>query len=216
MAEICDYKFLFTPCVILGMKGSDQKWEIVNGGTRKSIQVGPWGGGGGTNWDDGSYNGIRGITIVYDRCIDSIRIEYDKGGKPVLGEKHGGNGGNQTINIKLNYPEEFLTHVSGHYSSVVHGGGPVIRSLKLKTNQQRTFGPFGIEEGTPFSFPIEAGGFIVGFTGRSGWYLDAVGFHLSRLNSSNSLFSKVSKKLQKLLNNETNQPAKKTNHAVRA
>ena len=71
--------------------------------------------------------------------------------------------------IKLQYPLEFLVTVSGHYCPVVHGGSPVIRSLTFRSNK-RTFGPFGIEVGTPFTFSMD-GGLIVGFNGRSGWYL---------------------------------------------
>ncbi|KAL0429885.1 UNVERIFIED_CONTAM: Jacalin-related lectin 19 [Sesamum radiatum] len=145
---------------------------------KKAIVVGPWGGHGGTAWDDGSYSGVRQITLVYARCIDSIRVVYDKNGTPVLGEKHGGVGGNTTAQIKLQFPEEFLTTVTGHCSPVVYGGSPVIRSLTFKSNR-RTFGPFGVEEGVPFSFPME-GGQIVGFKGRAGWYLDAIGFHITR------------------------------------
>ncbi|KAL0397013.1 UNVERIFIED_CONTAM: Jacalin-related lectin 19 [Sesamum calycinum] len=78
---------------------------------------------------------------------------------------------------KLQFPE-FLTTVTGHCSPVVYGGSPVIRSLTFKSNR-RTFGPFGVEEGVPFSFPME-GGKIVGFKGRAGWYLDAIGFHITR------------------------------------
>ncbi|RVW51917.1 Jacalin-related lectin 19 [Vitis vinifera] len=115
------------------------------------------GGDGGSSWDDGSYSGVRGITIVYDRCIDWIRVVYDKNGKPVTGQKHGGVGGNKTAEIKLQYPEEILISVSGHYCPVVHGGSP----------------------------------------GRSGWYLDAIGFHLSQTRST-KLFEKVQKKLQKI------------------
>ncbi|XP_010267066.1 PREDICTED: jacalin-related lectin 19 [Nelumbo nucifera] len=173
------------------MEGEKKK----DGGTRRAIVVGPWGGNGGTSWDDGSYSGVRTITLVYDRCIDSIRVEYDKSGKPVLAEKHGGNGGNHTTTIKLQYPEEFLTTVSGHYSPVVHGGTPVIRSLTFKSNQG-SFGPFGVEEGMPFSFPMD-GGSIIGFWGRNGWYLDAIGFRLSRTHAP-TLLRRVSLKLQKL------------------
>ena len=62
--------------------------------------VGAWGGDGGSSWDDGSYSGVRGITIVYDRCIDWIRVVYDKNGKPVTGQKHGGVGGNKTAEVE--------------------------------------------------------------------------------------------------------------------
>ncbi|KAL5697665.1 hypothetical protein ACHQM5_028786 [Ranunculus cassubicifolius] len=167
------------------------------GGRKKTIRVGPWGGHGGSNWDDGTYTGVRSITLVYDRCIDSIRVEYDKNGKTVLAEKHGGTGGTQTTTIQLQYPEEFLTTVSGYYSPVVHGGSAVIRSLVFKSNK-RSFGPFGVQEGTPFNFPMD-GGLIVGFKGRSDWYLDAIGFRLSRVHSA-GIFERVQLKLQKLLN----------------
>ncbi|KAF5931974.1 hypothetical protein HYC85_028145 [Camellia sinensis] len=96
------------------------------GGKKLSIVVGPWGGNGGNYWDDGSYSGVREITLAYDRCIDSIRMVYDKNGKPVAAEQHGGVGGTRTAEIKLQYPEEFLTSVSGHYCPVVYGGSPVI------------------------------------------------------------------------------------------
>ncbi|KAL2937359.1 Jacalin-related lectin 19 [Bienertia sinuspersici] len=160
------------------------------------IAVGPWGGNGGTDWDDGCYSGVKQIKLVYDRCIDSITVVYDKNGKPVKGEKHGGNGGTITVEIKLTYPEEYLISISGHYSSLVHGMPPVIRSLTFKSNK-RTFGPFGVEEGIPFYFPME-GGRIIGFKGRSGWYLDSIGFYLSRVQSK-PITKRVQRWLQKSL-----------------
>ncbi|KAL7152423.1 hypothetical protein ABFS83_04G096200 [Erythranthe nasuta] len=163
---------------------------------KKAIVVGPWGGNGGTNWDDGSYNGVREITVMYGRCIDSIRIVYDKNDKPVSGDKHGGAGGTKTAEIKLQFPDEILTTVTGYYSPVVYGGSPVIRSLTFKTNR-RTFGPFGVEEGTPFSLPME-GGQIVGFKGRGGWYLDAIGFHISRpKNTTPKVMQKVQQRFRR-------------------
>ncbi|XP_076914771.1 jacalin-related lectin 19-like [Bidens hawaiensis] len=139
--------------------------------------LGPWGGHGGVEWNDGVHTGVREITIVYGRCIDSIRVTYDNNGKPFPAEKHGGFGGTKSAQIKLQYPEEILVSVSGHYCRVVYGGSPVIRSLTFKTNK-RTFGPFGVEEGTPFNI-LANGGHIVGFTGRGGWFLDSLGFYLS-------------------------------------
>ncbi|GMH14241.1 hypothetical protein Nepgr_016082 [Nepenthes gracilis] len=144
---------------------------------KMTIAVGPCGGHGGESWDDGCHNGVRELTLVYGRCIDSISIVYDDDGKPVKAEKHGGSGGSETAEIKLNYPEEYLIGISGHYGPVVRGGNPVIRSLTFKTNQ-RTFGPFGALEGVPFSLPMD-GGRVVGFIGRCCWFLDAIGFHLS-------------------------------------
>ncbi|THG15010.1 hypothetical protein TEA_013916 [Camellia sinensis var. sinensis] len=176
------------------------------GGKKLSIVVGPWGGNGGNYWDDGSYSGVREITLAYDRCIDSIRVVYDKNGKPVAAEQHGGVGGTRTAEIKLQYPEEFLTSVSGHYCPVVYGGSPVIRSLTFKSNR-RSYGPFGVEEGTPFSFSMD-GGVMVGFKGRSGWYVDAIGFRLSRAQST-KLYQKVHRKLKKLMSTSSPSSAPK-------
>lgn len=70
---------------------------------RKKIRfvAGPWGGSGGASWDDGVYSGVREIILVYDTCIDSIRVVYDKHGKLVAGEKHGGVGGNKMAEVLL-------------------------------------------------------------------------------------------------------------------
>ncbi|KMT01700.1 hypothetical protein BVRB_9g211560 [Beta vulgaris subsp. vulgaris] len=164
------------------------------------IAVGPWGGNGGTSWDDGCYSGVREIKLVYDRCIDSISVVYDKHGKLVKSQKHGGNGGTITVEIKLIYPEEYLISVSGYYSPVVQGMTPVVRSLSFKSNR-RSFGPFGVEEGTPFYFPVE-GGRIIGFKGRSGWYLDSIGFYVSRVHSK-TITKRVQRWLQKSLEPKT-------------
>jgi hypothetical protein len=97
--------------------------------------------------------------------------------------------------IKLQYPGEYLISVSGYYYPVVRGGSPVIRSLAFKSNR-RTFGPYGVEEGTPFTFSID-GGQVVGFKGRGDWYLDSIAFTLSNAPSK-SLFRKVQKGLYRL------------------
>jgi hypothetical protein len=64
--------------------------------SKKLMKVGAWGGTGGHPWDDGGHSGIRSITLSYDRCIDSICLEYDRDGLAVPGERHGGAGGNHT------------------------------------------------------------------------------------------------------------------------
>lgn len=49
----------------------------------------------------------------------------------------------------------------------------VIKSLRFYSNRTK-YGPYGDERGESFSFPME-GGAIVGFHGRSGALLDAIG-----------------------------------------
>ncbi|GLJ05514.1 hypothetical protein SUGI_0019430 [Cryptomeria japonica] len=142
-----------------------------------SLQVGPWGGSGGTPWDDGVYTGVKTLHLVHASCIDSLRIEYDKGGRSVWSEKHGGDGGATNNKIQFNYPYEILTSISGHYGHMSPGTPCVIRSLIFHTNV-RKHGPYGVEQGTYFSFPT-SGGKIKGFHGRSGWYLDSIGVYLA-------------------------------------
>ncbi|KAJ0007256.1 hypothetical protein Pint_28872 [Pistacia integerrima] len=118
--------------------------------------------------------------------------EPSMNGKPFTADKHGGVGGNQT-------------------AEVVYGGSPVIRSLTFKSNK-RTYGPYGFEEGTPFTFSMD-GGLVVGFKGRSGWYLDAIGFHLSKKQSTR-LLQKVQKKFQKLASTASKSSATKETHKI--
>jgi hypothetical protein len=152
----------------------------------QGVSAGPWGGHGGSQWDDGTYQGVKQIVIVYAQAIDSIRFEYKGLLRSVWSERHGGNGGDKTERIQLNYPDEFVTCISGHFGPISHGP-TIIRSLTIETNL-RKFGPYGVEKGTYFSFPTN-GGKIIGFHGKSGWYLDSIGVHLSY--SDNTIWSAI-------------------------
>lgn len=61
--------------------------------------MGPWGGEGGSPWDDGVYTTIRQVVVVHGAAIDSIWIEYDNKGSSVWSERHGGNGGAKTDKV---------------------------------------------------------------------------------------------------------------------
>lgn len=68
------------------------------------------------------------------------------------------------------------------YFGHVHEHGPVfVRSLTLESNK-RMYGPFGVEQGTYFAFP-KMQGRIVGFLGKSGWYLDSIGAYIEPLQN---------------------------------
>lgn len=148
-----------------------------------------YGGTGGGPWDDGIiFNGVRAITIRSGRCIDSIHVVYDRDNKHIRAEGHGGTGGNQYPTIKLDYPREFITKVEGYFDEVdwVEGNPVVIRSLNFETNVGKKYGPYGDALGntnpnpnaTPFTFTVNPGQRIIGFFGRSGHYIDAIGFHV--------------------------------------
>ncbi|RLN25583.1 hypothetical protein C2845_PM07G20400 [Panicum miliaceum] len=152
----------------------------------KVIRVGPWGGRGGSPWDDGPHRGVRSITVTYGRFLESMRVEYvDRNGRPVLGEKHGGGMGRSlSAKIELDFPYEFVTGVSGCYGGAHGGSPPVVRSLAFATSRGAAHGPFGDADadGLPFAYPME-GGVVVGFAGRSGWHLDALGLHVAALRA---------------------------------
>lgn len=157
-------------------------------GKKKCITVGPWGGQDGIKWDDGVYSSVRQLEIAHGACVHSIRVEYDLSGNSVWSEKHGGLGAIKIDKVKLAYPDEFLTSIHGHYGIIEEWGPVMIRSLTFESNK-RTYGPYGIELGTCFTFPMN-GGKIVGFHGRCGWNLDAIGVHLEPLHKqthSNSI-----------------------------
>lgn len=52
-----------------------------------------------------------------------------------------------------------------------------VRSISFYTNLGK-YGPFGREIGKCFQSPVLNGGKIVGFHGRSGFRLDALGVHV--------------------------------------
>jgi hypothetical protein len=62
----------------------------------------------------------------------------------------------------------------------------VINSIKLVTNV-KTYGPFGQDNGTPFSvpvqgnIPVQGNNGVSGFFGRSGKFLDAIGVYVHPL-----------------------------------
>ncbi|KAK9922029.1 hypothetical protein M0R45_030512 [Rubus argutus] len=136
------------------------------------------GTGGSQYWDDGLYHGVREITLHFNTHINSIAVGYYKNGENINAEKHGGDGGNP-ITITL-AADEFIKNVSGYIVDGTHWGTAdyVIRSLKFQSNI-REYGPYGDEEGNPFTFIVNPGDKIIGFFGRNGSHLDAIGFHVA-------------------------------------
>ncbi|KAJ4962383.1 hypothetical protein NE237_022322 [Protea cynaroides] len=159
---------------------------------KKPISVGPWGGQDGIQWDDGVCSGVRQLVINHAAGIDSIQIEYDLKGSSVWSDKHGGLGGITTDQVKLDYPDEYLTSIQGYYGSINEWGTTIVRSLTFESNM-KTYGPFGVQQGKHFSFPM-SGAKIVGFHGKAGWYIDSIGVYLKSLynplpNPSKALIS---------------------------
>ncbi|CAO2142432.1 unnamed protein product [Urochloa humidicola] len=68
----------------------------------------------------------------------------------------------------------YLKEISGT-TGQVGSMSNIITSLRFVTNKNKVY-TFGKTSGTPFSVPIQDGK-IVGFFGRAGDYLDAIGIY---------------------------------------
>ncbi|KAK4774713.1 hypothetical protein SAY86_009648 [Trapa natans] len=126
--------------------------------------VGPFGGQDGEEWDDGRYTGIRQINVVSDKVIESISVWYDDHGRPTGESKRGESAGGKLHSVKLDYPDEYLTSISGYVYAKQDSKEDGISSITLQSNLKSY--KFGTETGQQFSFPAKCGK-IVGFYGRS-------------------------------------------------
>ncbi|KAI3432051.1 uncharacterized protein J3R85_007720 [Psidium guajava] len=140
------------------------------------LTVGPWGGSGGSAYDDGIYTGIRQINLSRNVAIVSMKVLYDWNGEPIWGSKRGGTGGFRSDKIVLDYPDEVLTSITGTCGPLMYMGPNIIRSITFHTNRGK-HGPFGEEQGPSFTSKSKEGK-IVGFHGRSGLFIDAIGIHM--------------------------------------
>ncbi|CAN8314165.1 unnamed protein product [Cochlearia groenlandica] len=138
--------------------------------TKLTAQGGP---GGGT-WDDGVYSDVRKVYVGGDgACVTRIIFDYVKDGVPVTSRTYGLL--HEDLQEFLLDPNEFIISVEGTYGSVYEFGSPVITSLAFMTSKGRTSLTFGAKK-----FVLQGNGRkLVGFHGRSGIALDAIGAHFA-------------------------------------
>lgn len=125
------------------------------------------GGPGGGPFSDDLTQIIRlaGFNIRSGIYVDAIQPIFLRcGGDQVAGEWHGGGGGNEQNVIFAD--GEAIERVDGR-------SGSYVDQLTFKTNK-KTYGPYGGNGGGPFSEELLTD--VGGFFGRSGVYLDQVGF----------------------------------------
>ena len=134
-----------------------------------------FGGNGGHAFSDGisthlpDITGIEAIRIRHGDQVDSIQATYRvANGSTWVAPKHGGHGGSETF-IQFT-DDERVIRIEGKTNHVL------VDQLTFLTQKgdgsQQKYGPFGITGKTPFA----VGGKILGFFGRSGNLLDAIGF----------------------------------------
>ncbi|VVA93307.1 unnamed protein product [Arabis nemorensis] len=132
------------------------------------------GGTGGGGWDDGINTGLRKVNVGYDgSCVSYVRFEYFNDGM-VRSHAHGVQN-NEPQEFVIDYPNEYITSVEGTYAYVSYVHGFVINSLIFKTSTGRTSVRFGNQ-----GFVLENNGRkLVGFHGRAGLALDAIGAYFA-------------------------------------
>ncbi|KAI5003543.1 hypothetical protein ZWY2020_030703 [Hordeum vulgare] len=144
--------------------------------TPPNDKEGPLGGKGGEAFDIlGHPQRLESVTIRSGDIIDSLAFSYiDQAGKKQTAGPWGGNGGlEETITFA---PTETLKKVFGVVGTI--GGHTVVTSLTFVTNI-KIYPTFGKGTGgTTFSIP-EKNASVVGFFGRAGSYVDAIGVYIA-------------------------------------
>jgi hypothetical protein len=137
------------------------------------------GGNGGSEFKDSEIplrSRISEIRIHCGAFLDSIQAVYIlQEGTLFEGPVHGGNGG-RSYAFKLD-PDEYVTGISGRY-------GNNIDSIVIITNKRTSQKFGGNGGGNNFKIDVPAGAQGVGFFGRSGNYLDAIGLAYAPLERS--------------------------------
>ena len=163
----------------LNVQGFDDKLTVTG-----DIVVSPdvasqmFGGKGGKPFDDfedetfpSPVVGIKKIVINTETSgIRSIQVTYQlSNGETCPGKKHGGSGG--TTNEFTLEDDEIITQITGKWDS--SKDSQWVDNLQFITNKGRKKSYGGSGGDTPF----EVSGEIVGFFGRSGDMLDAIGMY---------------------------------------
>uniref|UniRef100_A0ACD5X7W9 Uncharacterized protein n=1 Tax=Avena sativa TaxID=4498 RepID=A0ACD5X7W9_AVESA len=173
--------------------------EITEGSRPRAggvVKVGPWGGAGGQAFHmrGGGVPRLLSITLYHADAVHAFSFEYIVAGVAGVrrttgqsgGRSHGSKGLRATINFSS---DERLTAVEGTFGRCVSlPAEVVVTSLTFRTDKGRTYGPYGEETGTSFSIPAANGACIVGFWGRSGWLLDAIGVYIMPCQVYNPTF----------------------------
>uniref|UniRef100_M4DQZ9 Jacalin-type lectin domain-containing protein n=1 Tax=Brassica campestris TaxID=3711 RepID=M4DQZ9_BRACM len=152
-----------------------------------SKRVGPVGNYLGDAFDDGVFDGVKKIIVSVEgspyNCISMIKIEYEKDGK--LESRQHGTVRGELKEFIVDHPNEYITSVGGSYDIVrTYYQSLLIKSLIFKTNTGRASPVLGgtTESGQPagteFTLEGKYGEKLLGFFGRAGQALDAIGAYL--------------------------------------
>jgi hypothetical protein len=128
------------------------------------------GGRGGSDFADTELRSggrILEVQIFSGELVDAVQLLYElPDGRTAMGQRHGGPGGRPNT-LRLD-SDEHITGISGRC-------GDQIDSISIRTNK-RTSPLFGGSGGNrDYRIDVARGHQAIGFVGRSGKYLDAIG-----------------------------------------
>ncbi|XP_074567069.1 jacalin-related lectin 3-like [Curcuma longa] len=154
--------------------------RVLKIGPRGNLDLGP----SFTTWDEAGYGKVKQILISYSAdAINSIQMVYERNGKEVLADRHGGDG-NCFASIRFG-TGHYITSISGHFGSTSLNPSVVIKSLRFSTaawpsgSKTASYGPFGSEMGTPFRFDSNGSDSLCSFHGSSSsTHLTSIGVYL--------------------------------------
>lgn len=86
----------------------------------------------------------------------------------------------------VDYPNEYITAVGGSTNHIFNYDTTLVTSLYFITSKGFTSPLFGETKGSEFQFKGENEGKLVGFHGRSGYAIDAIGVHFTQAPISSS------------------------------
>ncbi|MCP4687825.1 MAG: hypothetical protein GY859_07225 [Desulfobacterales bacterium] len=135
---------------------------------QKLYRMGPSGGLGGVYFHDSNVPGdsrVSEVRVRHGSWIDAIQIFHVQNNRTIAMNKHGGDGG-RFSSFKLG-DDDYIKAIGGGY-------GRFVQSIRIYTNNgsSRTYGSGGKAN---YYYEAPRGYEIVGFLGRSGAFLDAVG-----------------------------------------
>lgn len=85
-------------------------WSFDSGRIHRTI--GPYGGGGGSAWNEKVFTKIRAFGINHQELIYSIQIQYEKDGKLTWSTMHGTDGGSRSeVTLKTSYESPVVKFV---------------------------------------------------------------------------------------------------------
>ncbi|KAJ4751454.1 Mannose-binding lectin superfamily protein [Rhynchospora pubera] len=113
------------------------------------------------------------VGIRHGASIDGLIVTYERHGRIESPGLWGRENYGQFTEIILQN-NEYITNVTGHIAP--EGDTLQVRSLKFETNLN-TYGPFGTEREVPFALPAIRGQ-VIGFFGRAGPMLEAIGVYV--------------------------------------